>query len=154
VRTVLTRTAERFVSREALTAIGGSVALADAWPEEPGTGALHVELARWPDAVAVHPASMHFLARFAVGLADSPVLLALQCTAAPVAVAPALPPGALEHSAALVEHLATLDRRGVLIAAPHPGRSASTGGNDAAVAAPLPALLGLLERRRAATAVP
>lgn len=152
IRAVLTRGAERFVSREALSAIGDSVAEPDAWHDEPALGARHVEFARWPDAIAVYPASLHFIARFALGLAESPILLALQCTGAAIGIAPALPPSALEHSEALAEHLETLKRRNVVIAPPHAGRSASTGEADAAVAAPLSVLLELLEPCRAARA--
>lgn len=149
-RVVLTRSAERFVTREALSAIGDHPAVLDVWPQETGATARHVDLAAWPDAVAVFPASLHYIARFALGLAESPSLLALQCTAATVGIAPSLPPFALERSQALAEHLDTLRGRGVAIAAPHAGRSASTGRPDAAVSAPLPVLLELLEARRAA----
>lgn len=151
-RLVVTRSAERFVTREALSAVGGSPAMRDEWPDDLETGTRHVELAQWPDVVAVYPASMHFIARFALGLAESPVLLALQCTDAAVGVAPSLPPFALERSQVLAEHLETLAERDVVIAAPHAGRSASTGKADAAVAAPLPVLLGMLESRRSARA--
>lgn len=146
-RVVLTRTAERFVTREALTAIGGAPALQDRWPEGTTGGARHVEWAGWPEAIAVYPAGMHYIARLALGLGDAPSLLALQCTGAVVGIAPSLPPGATEHGHALRGHLATLEERGVVIAPPHAGRSATTGQDDAAVAAPLPVLLGLVDAR-------
>lgn len=149
-RVVLTRSAERFVTLEALTAIGDGAAWRDAWPEETGDKARHVELADWPDAIAIYPASLSFIARYALGLGDSPTLLALQCTAAQVGIAPSLPPHAVERSAALAEHLQTLHGRGVAIAAPHAGRSASTGLPEAAVAAPLPLLLAEIEAKRTA----
>jgi phosphopantothenoylcysteine decarboxylase/phosphopantothenate--cysteine ligase len=94
LRVAVTRNAERFVTRGALGPMSGGNALLDAWPDGPVDRALHVELAEWADTVIVHPASLHFLARLAQGLADTPVLLALQCTTAPVVLAPALPPGA------------------------------------------------------------
>lgn len=151
-RVVLTRSAERFATREALSAIGESLAVRDEWPDEPAAGARHVEFARWPDAIAVYPASLHFIARFALGLAESPVLLALQCTDAVIGIAPSLPPDALERSSTLVGNLEALRQRDVVIAPPHAGRSASTGEADAAVAAPLPVLLGLIESRLAVRA--
>lgn len=151
VRVAVTRSAERFVSRVALRSLVGGEVLLDAWPDGTGPSGAdqidHVELAAWPDAVAVHPAGLHFLARFAQGAADTPVLMALQCTRAVIGIAPALPPGA-EQGPAYRRHVKELDQYdNVLIAPPHPGRSASTGRNDASAAAPLPALLALIERR-------
>lgn len=148
VRVVVTRSAERFVSRSALRSLAGDEVLLDAWPDGAGPSRSidHVELAEWPDAVAVHPAGLHFLARFAQGSADTPVLMALQCTRATIGIAPSLPPGA-ERGPAYRRHVEELGRYdNVLIAPPHPGRSASTGRNDGSVAAPLPALLALIER--------
>lgn len=149
VRTVITRSAERFVSRAALTAIGGGEVLLDAWPDGPQPGALHVELAEWADAVAVYPATMNFVSRFALGITDTPVTLALQCTRAPVAIAPALPPGG-QDSDAYKGHLATLETRGsVTLVPPVPGRSVTTGREDGAAPPPLPVVLDRLERKRA-----
>ncbi|MFF6998235.1 flavoprotein [Streptomyces sp. NPDC008313] len=153
VRLAVTRSAERFVSRAALGAILGSEVLLDVWPgtADPSVPPVdHVELAQWPDAVAVHPAGLHFIGRFAQGLADTPVLMALQCTRAVIGIAPALPPGA-EAGPAYRGHLRTLEGYdNVTVAPPHPGRSASTGRDDASAAAPLPALLDLMARHRGA----
>ncbi|MFG2310754.1 flavoprotein [Streptomyces sp. NPDC048566] len=153
VRLALTRSADRFVSRAALGAILGKEVLLDTWPGTSDAEAPHldhVELAAWPEAVAVHPAGLNFIGRFAGGLADTPLLMALQCTRAVIGIAPALPPGA-EAGPAYQGHLTALERYdNVLVAAPHPGRSASTGRCDASVAAPLPALLDLITRHRAA----
>lgn len=149
VRIVVTRSAEKFVSRTALEVLADGPVMLDAWPEAAGPRIDHVELAEWPEAVAVHPASLHFVGRLAQGLADTPVLMALLCTRATIGVAPALPPGA-EASPAYRRHVKELDQYGnVLVAPPHPGRSASTGRMDASAAAPLPALLALIERHRA-----
>ncbi|MFE9170733.1 flavoprotein [Streptomyces kebangsaanensis] len=150
IRLVLTRSARRFVTRQALAGRlhrDGEVLL-DEWPEDEAV-ARHVELAEWAQAVVVYPATFHFTARLALGLADSPVLLACHCTRAPVAVAPALPPGGLE-SAAFQAHWAALAARpNVVLAPPHPGVSLTTGRADAWVPPLLPEVLGMLEHRRA-----
>ncbi|WDF39836.1 flavoprotein [Streptomyces sp. T12] len=148
VRPLITRSAERFVSRGALAPLAGREALLDAWPDGPVHAAPHVELAEWAEAVVVHPASLNFLARLALGLADTPVMLALQCTSAPVVLAPSLPPGAL-RSAAYRRHRAALEERpNVSVVPPTPGLSSTTGRMDAALAAPLPELLTAAERLR------
>ncbi|MCF2434237.1 hypothetical protein LV779_02115 [Streptomyces thinghirensis] len=75
VRYVLTGAATRFVTRRRWTAIGGCDVLTDRWPDEPEPRARHVDLAQWPDAVVVLPATLNYLARLATGLGDSPSVL-------------------------------------------------------------------------------
>ncbi|MEV7774477.1 flavoprotein [Kitasatospora sp. NPDC086791] len=143
-KVVLTRTAERFVSRVTLSPILGKQVLQDAWPQEPETTALHVDLAQWAEGVVVYPASFHFIARLALGLADTPVLLALHCTRAPIVLAPALPPGGAE-SPAYLRHLDALAKRpNIAVLPPQAGYSVTTGRMDASTAAPLPEALAAL----------
>ncbi|MEU4160319.1 flavoprotein [Actinoplanes sp. NPDC026670] len=146
VRLVATRSAERFVTRYALDLRTGGEFAIDAWDEV--KGAKHVEWAEWAEGVLVYPATFHFVTRFALGLADSPVLLALQCTRAVVGIAPALPPGGLE-SPAFQQHWATLaGRETVALVPPMPGRSLTTGRDDGWVCPPMPEALRRLEERR------
>ncbi|MEV6419720.1 flavoprotein [Streptomyces sp. NPDC051662] len=148
-KVALTRHATRFVAPAALTAIGGARLFDDEWPAEPQVTAPHVELAEWADAVAVFPATFHFVSRFALGLADTPVMLALQCGTAPIGLAPALPPGGFQ-SHAMRSHLAALRARpNVVVADPEPGRSVTTGAIGRNAAAPLPSLLELIEKLHA-----
>lgn len=149
VRYVLTGAAGRFVTREALVAIGGCDVLEDRWPEEPEPRARHVDLAQWPDAVVVLPATLNYLARLALGLGDSPSMLALQCTRAAIALAPALPPGGAQ-SAAYAEHSAKLaGRSNVVVVPPHPGRSTTSGRREAWAPASFPEVLAAADRLRA-----
>lgn len=138
IRYAMTHSAKRFAGTSAVaTAGGGGLPVMDVWPQEPGS-ALHTELAAWPDAVVVHPATMHFVSRFALGLADTPVLLALQCTAAPIVVCPSLPPGG-HANAAYRRHVADLSQRhNVTVLPPVSGVSMSSGepGIGASVALP------------------
>jgi DNA-binding transcriptional LysR family regulator len=149
VRVVVTRSAERFVSRQALAAILGKDVPLDAWVDAPEPGSPHVDYASWPDTVLVYPATYHFLGRFAGGLADTPMLLALQCTSALIGIAPALPPGAA-GSHAYRQHRAAIEARpNVAVADPVPTLSAHTRGRDAMAAAPLTTLIERLEKLRA-----
>ena len=144
LRLVLTRSAEHFVTRGALDPLLPTPSIPDRWPDDPASTALHVELAEWPDAVVVHPATFHFTARLALGLADSPALLALQCTSAPIAVAPALPPGGVQ-SHAHAQHLAALHARpNLVVVPPVPAMSVTTGRPDAWMAAPIPEVVRML----------
>lgn len=148
VSVVLTHSAQRFVTRQAVAhRVDGEVVL-DTWPQEE-THARHVRLEQWAQGVVVYPATLHYCARLALGLADSPSLLALQCSKAPIAVAPALPPGGFD-SPAFQGHWATLAARpNVAMVAPEAGRSITTGRQDAWVPPPLPEVMGYLAQRHA-----
>lgn len=91
VRVVLTRSAQSFVGTTALRTFSGSVPLTDAWDADGAP--LHVELAQWAEGWLVHPATMSFIARLSAGLCDSPTMLAIQGSLAPVVVAASAPPG-------------------------------------------------------------
>lgn len=107
LRVVFTPSANRFVTSTALQHRSGGMVQEDVWTDE--SGPLHVELARWADAVLVYPATLDYLSRVACGRGDSPSVLAIQCTRAPVVLAPGLPPGGME-SPAYRRHWETLRR--------------------------------------------
>lgn len=146
-RIVVTRSAERFVTRAALTAINASEVLLDVWPDEPLTKAPHVEWAQWAQAVAVYPATVDFVSRFAAGRGDSPAMLALQCTQVPIGIAPSLPPGAVDNPLLARRLKEIQERPNVCVAPPEPGPSSTTGRDDAYVPPELPKLLALMEQR-------
>ncbi|MFE7271154.1 flavoprotein [Streptomyces sp. NPDC057623] len=151
LRYVITPSARRFATPTAIAATAGAgLPMVDAWPDEPD-GALHVELASWPDAVLVHPATMHFVARFSLGLADTPTLLALQCTRAPIVVCPALPPNG-HSNPAYRRHIVELSERdNVTVLPPIRGASMSSGEVGIGTAALLPHAISALEDLRSWT---
>ncbi|MEU8887077.1 peptide terminal cysteine decarboxylase LxmD [Streptomyces sp. NPDC048442] len=155
VRVALTRSAERFVSAEALAVLSGREVFVDDWDRQPsvtasGVSVPHVELADWPDLVLVHPATLNFVSRYALGLADTPLTLALQSTSALVGVAPSLPPRA--HKSRVVHgHLEVLRARpGVVVAPTIEAVSASTGELEDGGSAPLYELYDLCAARHGA----
>lgn len=146
VRVVMSRAAHRFVTPTSLELRLDTEVETDDWEE--CRGARHVTYAEWAEAVLVYPATFHFTARLALGLADTPVLLALQCTDALVAVAPSLPPGGLD-SPAFQSHWAALAARPrVVLVPPTQGYSLTTGREDAWVPPPLTEALRRIEDRR------
>lgn len=152
VRIVLTRAATRFVTAQALSPLIGRPVETDEWPDETVVAAPHVELTEWSDAVIIDPATLHFVSRLALGAADTPVLLALQCMQVPIAVAPALPPGATANPL-VTEHLDRLRRRpNVLIPPGRPGLSATTGRREALAPAPFSDILAAVANHRRANA--
>lgn len=147
VTVVLTPNAKRFVTPAGLQGRVNGEVLDDVWPDD-DVRARHVELTEWAQAVLVFPCTFSYCARLALGLADSPSLLAAQCTPAPVVLAPALPPGGAQ-SPAFRQHLATLDgRSNVAVVPPQPGYSTTTGRLDAWAPALLPHCVEEVERVR------
>ncbi|GAA1410066.1 flavoprotein [Catellatospora coxensis] len=144
---VLTRSALQFLTPTAVGAITGRAAQVDEWAG-PVAEAVHVTWQQWAQAVLVYPASLNYLARLAVGLADSPSLLAIQCSAAPVVVAPALPPGGWDSPVTAAHVAALAQRPTVTVLPPVPVRSFTTGRDDAYGPPPFTAALGTVELLR------
>lgn len=115
---VLTAGGARFVTKEALAAITGERVHDDLWAAEAEIG--HIRLARWPELVAVVPASADLLAKMAQGLADDLATCVLLATRAKVLAAPAMNPAMWQHPATQA-NIATLRARGVTIAGPDDG---------------------------------
>jgi phosphopantothenoylcysteine synthetase/decarboxylase len=148
LRCALTRSALRFVTEQTVALLTGKDVLIDDWGQEARAAALHVELAEWADAFAVHPASADFIARLALGRCDSPVLLAMQCSTGVLGVAPSVPPG-MTQNPVYQQHLRALaDRSNIVVAPTQVGRSATTGRYNQGVAAPLWVLIEQIERQR------
>ncbi|MFI9174575.1 flavoprotein [Streptomyces lincolnensis] len=146
VRVVMSRAARRFVTPTSLELRLETDVEIDDWEE--CRRARHVEYAEWAEAVLVYPATFHFTARLALGLADTPVLLALQCTDALVAVAPSLPPGGLDSPAFRSHWAALAARPRVVLVPPAQGHSLTTGREDGWVPPPLTEALRRIEDRR------
>jgi phosphopantothenoylcysteine synthetase/decarboxylase len=141
VRIVVTRSALRFVTPQALAVISDSTVLTDEWPSAPEPGAAHTEMAGAADAILVYPATMHYVARLALGIADTPSLLAIACTQVPVVVAPSFPPGGWD-SPVTKEHLERLaGRSNVSVIPPVQGFSFTTRKDNGCYPPPLPRLL-------------
>ncbi|MFH9590294.1 flavoprotein [Streptomyces luteogriseus] len=128
LRIVITRSATRFVSAEALRVLGDCEVVVDQWESVPRHyRAFHVETAEWADVTLVYPATMAFLTRFSIGMTDTPALLTLQCSEKPVVIAPSLPSGTA-GSPIVAQHLATLqERKHVTVLPTVSGFSVGTG---------------------------
>jgi phosphopantothenoylcysteine decarboxylase/phosphopantothenate--cysteine ligase len=93
VQAVMTAGALQFVTATTLHALTGKPVFTDQWGEHGAQAASampHIELTRGADAIVVAPASAHFLAQLAHGLADdllSTLALARSC---PLLAAPAM----------------------------------------------------------------
>lgn len=90
VQVVLTPGAEKFITTTTMQAVSGRPVRTSLWDEAAEAAMGHIELARWADLVVVAPATAHFMACLAQGLA--PNLLTTLCLAAdaPILLAPAM----------------------------------------------------------------
>ena len=125
VHVLMTHSAERFVGAQTFASLSGHPVVTEVFNGDPR--APHVELARGADAVLVAPATAHTLARLALGFGDDVLTATLLMTRCPVLVAPAMHTEMWEHPAT-VEHVETLEGRGVQIIGPAAG--ALMSGDD------------------------
>ncbi len=87
---VVTRSAERFVTLDALRAITTGSVWRDSWDEElPGGSYMGLETEA--DAFGVFPATLDFAMRLASGFTNTPMLMTLQCTEKPIGIASTFP---------------------------------------------------------------
>ncbi len=93
VQVVMTAAAQQFVTTTTMQALSGRVVETDQWKSTTANAMPHIELSRDADAIIVAPATAHFLAQVAHGLADdllSTLALARDRVRTPLLVAPAM----------------------------------------------------------------
>jgi phosphopantothenoylcysteine decarboxylase / phosphopantothenate---cysteine ligase len=118
VTVVPTHSALKFVGAATWEAISHRPVSADVF--DAVSEVKHVSLGQQADLVIVAPATAHFLAQYAAGLAPDLLGTTLLATHAPVAVAPAMHTEMWEHPST-VANVATLASRGVTIIGPDSG---------------------------------
>ncbi|WP_136089663.1 flavoprotein [Auritidibacter ignavus] len=91
-RIVLTRSAQRFLTRTSVTAIGDLPVLADEWEDFETVGLNHVAVGEVSDAILVYPASANYVMRLSLLAMDSPSVAAIATGTSSVVICPALPP--------------------------------------------------------------
>ena len=90
VQVVMTPGATQFITPVTLQALSGKPVFSDMWDARIANNMAHIELSRDRDVILVAPASAHFMAKVAHGLADdllSTLCLAREC---PLILAPAM----------------------------------------------------------------
>ena len=145
---VLTADATRFVTPLTFSALASEPAQTSLF--EAASPIPHTVLGQGADLVVVAPATAHFLARYAAGLADDLLSATLLATRAPVIVCPAMHTEMWEHPS-VRDNLATLERRGVHVVPPADGHLAGGDSGTGRLADPetiVRAALSLLGGRR------
>tara|TARA_B100000315_G_scaffold103394_2_gene94762 strand:- start:3836 stop:5032 length:1197 start_codon:yes stop_codon:yes gene_type:complete len=124
VDVVMSYGATRFVTPLAFRAITHREVVTDGFEASSEYGNEHVALAQRADIIAIAPATVHCIAKLALGLADDPLTTTVVAAKAPLLVAPAMDGNMYDHPATQ-ENLAKLRERGAVIAGPAPGRLSS-----------------------------
>lgn len=124
VRSVLTRSAHRFLGAQTLAAITGSPPQSDLFEGE--SVSPHTELARWADVIVIAPATAATISRMATGLSDDLLVATVLAFSGPVVVAPAMHTEMWDHPATR-RNVARLVEDGVVVVGPEVG---SLAGGD------------------------
>ncbi|MEV5985545.1 flavoprotein [Streptomyces sp. NPDC052051] len=88
---LLTRSAQRFVTKEALCRLVGGHVWTDDFDDPALPRSAHVEIQEKADGFAVFPATLDFAMRLAAGDCSSPATMTLQITDKPIVLATAFP---------------------------------------------------------------
>ena len=123
VQVAMTDNALRFVGATTFQAVSGRPVRQSLWDEAAEAAMGHIELARWPDAIVIAPATANTLAKLAHGFADDLVSTLCLATTAPVFVAPAMNHRMWLH-AATQANIDLLKTRGVTVIGPGVGAQA------------------------------
>ena len=124
VDTIMSYGATQFVTPLAFRSITHRAVVTDLFDPDSEYSVEHVALAQQADVVVVAPATVHCIAKLALGLADDSLTTTIVAAKCPLVVAPAMDGDMFDHPATQA-NLATLKERGVVIAGPGTGRLAS-----------------------------
>jgi len=126
VRTVMTASAQQFITPLAVGAISGDRVFTDLFDRADEHDVGHIRLSREADLVVVAPATADLLAKMACGLADDLASAVLLATDKPVLVAPAMNPR-MWLNPATKRNVATLQADGIHFVGPNVGEMAEQG---------------------------
>ncbi len=124
VDTIMSYGATQFVTPLAFRSITHRAVVTDSFDPDSEYSVEHVALAQQADVIVVAPATVHSIAKLALGLADDPLTTTIVAAKCPLVVAPAMDGNMYDHPATQA-NLTTLEERGVVIAGPGAGRLAS-----------------------------
>ena len=123
VQVVMTAGAREFITPLTFQALSGRPVRDSLWDDAAEAAMGHIELARWPDAIVVAPATADLLARMAQGQADDLLTTLLLATDRPIHVAPAMN-RLMWANAATQDNAALLRSRGIVVHGPAEGAQA------------------------------
>lgn len=130
---VQTEGSTHFIGEVTLSALASEPVQTSLWDERDPIP--HTRLGQNADLIIVCPATARLIGSYAAGISDDLLTATLLATRAPVMVCPAMHTEMWEHPA-VVDNLALLERRGVVIVPPEEGRLAGGDSGAGRLAAP------------------
>jgi phosphopantothenoylcysteine decarboxylase/phosphopantothenate--cysteine ligase len=124
VDVIMSYGATQFVTPLAFRSLTHRAVVTDSFDPDSEYSVEHVALAQQADVIVIAPATVHCIAKLALGLADDPLTTTIVAATCPLVVAPAMDGNMYDHPATRA-NLATLKERGVVISGPGIGRLAS-----------------------------
>lgn len=121
VAPIMTADAHRFVGPVTISALASEPLHTSLWDD--ASPIPHTRLGQNADVIVVAPATARVIAAFAMGLSDDLLVATLIATRAPVVLCPAMHTEMWEHPS-VVDNIALLRSRGVIIVEPQSGRLA------------------------------
>ncbi len=120
VRVIMTRAAEKFVTRTTLETLSGNPVGMEMFPEKEFSGTHHIHLADQTDAAIIAPATYNFIGKIYAGIADDLLTTTVAALNCPVVIAPAMNVH-MWNNPLLQRNLDTLQSLGYLICPPEEG---------------------------------
>ncbi len=120
VRVIMTKNAEKFVTRQTFATLTKYPVLDDLWLAQNEAKVPHVHLAKWTELALVIPASADFIAKMANGLATDAASTTILATASPKVIVPAMNDN-MWNNPATKRNIALLMKDGVKIMEPAVG---------------------------------
>lgn len=135
VRVVMTREASAFVGAVTFSALTGHPVAIEQFSITGQTGEEHIDLAIWPDTVAIVPATANILGKMANGLGDDLLSTVLLASEAPCCVAPAMN-FRMWRNVAVQENLRWIRNQGIHVIEPDYGMLANGEMGEGRLVAP------------------
>lgn len=124
VDVILTQGASNFITPLTFRSLTHRPVITDLFDVDSEQAVAHVAMAHSADIIVVAPATAHFIAKLAHGMADDALTTTILASAASVAIAPSMD-GYMFDNPATQENLDKLQERGVTIIGPAEGHLAS-----------------------------
>lgn len=154
VRVVMTQGAQEFITPLTLQALSGNPVHTSLLDPDAEAGMGHIELAKWPDLIMIAPATAHFIAQLAQGMAGDLLLTTLLASEAPIALAPAMNQAMWRHPLTQhnMQHLTAVMMSRLHVIGPQDGEQACGDVGPGRMEEPaslLSHIVGLLAEQRA-----
>lgn len=135
IQVVMTHSAKEFIQPLTFQALTGHPVRESLFDIQAEAGMGHIELARWPDAIMIAPASANTIAKLSHGLADDLLSTLFLATTAPVFIVPAMNQIMWQHPATQL-NINVLKKLQVNIIEPESGYQACGDYGPGRMAAP------------------